>query len=237
MGNIDDRYACRLQAAHDLEQGPGLVFGQRGGRLVHDQDLGVLRQRLGDLDHLHHAGAEFGPRCIRIEILAEILQHGARHLSGGPIVQEERTLARLAVEKDVLRHGKRRHQAEFLKDHGDASALGIVGAGDGHRPGFDGNRAGILQVNAGQDLHQRRFASAVAAHQRMHLATPQGEIDFSEDRNGAEGLLDIAHFKDRVAINHGFASHKIDAVCDGKAPRYKGPSVRPVLTARRRERS
>ena len=42
----------RGQLAHDPEQLLRLMFGQRGGRLVQDQDAAVQRQGLGDLDQL-----------------------------------------------------------------------------------------------------------------------------------------------------------------------------------------
>ena len=42
----------RPQVADDPEQLVDLRVGQRRGRLVHDQDVGVERERPGDLDHL-----------------------------------------------------------------------------------------------------------------------------------------------------------------------------------------
>ena len=48
-----DGDAVVAEPAEQSEQRRGLVLGDRGGRLVEEQDLGFERQRLGDLDDLH----------------------------------------------------------------------------------------------------------------------------------------------------------------------------------------
>ena len=45
-------------------------IGQRGGRLVHDQEARVLRQRLGDLDALAIGDREAADARVDIEIVA-----------------------------------------------------------------------------------------------------------------------------------------------------------------------
>ena len=55
--DVDDRDAPRLQPVDQLEQCLGLVPGEAGRRLVHDQHLGVLGQRLRDLGELPVRGA------------------------------------------------------------------------------------------------------------------------------------------------------------------------------------
>ena len=58
----------------------------------------------------------------------------------------------------------------------------------------DADRAGVLAVDALQDLHQRRLAGAVAAGQRVHLARRDAR---SRPRAGptllSKALLDAAH--------------------------------------------
>ena len=62
---VDDRDARRRELAHDLEQ--RLAFRRRKsrGRLVHDQNARVERQRLGDLDQLLLADAQLGDAALR----------------------------------------------------------------------------------------------------------------------------------------------------------------------------
>ena len=63
--DVDDRDAVAGELPDDLEQ--PLAFGRRQGRgrLVHDQDAGVDRQRLGDLDQLLLADAQRRRRARR----------------------------------------------------------------------------------------------------------------------------------------------------------------------------
>ena len=50
----------------------------------------------------------------------------------------------------------------------------------------------VVGVDAGQDLHQRRLAGAVLAHQRVDLAGAELETDRVERRDAAETLADTA---------------------------------------------
>ena len=62
--DVDDRDALALQVVDDLDELLHLVGREAAARLVHDDELRVEGQRLGDLDHLlvrdaqlrHHAG-------------------------------------------------------------------------------------------------------------------------------------------------------------------------------------
>ena len=67
--------ALVAEPAEQGEQRRGLVLGDRGGRLVEEQDLGFERQRLGDLDDLHlrdrqgaHLGARVDAAVEQVEI-------------------------------------------------------------------------------------------------------------------------------------------------------------------------
>ena len=52
VGDVDDALALGLEGADDLEEMLDLAFGQRRGRLVHDENVGIVGHSLGDLDHL-----------------------------------------------------------------------------------------------------------------------------------------------------------------------------------------
>jgi hypothetical protein len=45
-------------------------------------------------------------------------------------------------------------------------------------------------MHAGEDLHQRAFAGAVFAHQGMHFAAPQIEIDIPKGDDAGKGFGD-----------------------------------------------
>ena len=68
MRNVDDRHPVLSQL---LEHGENLLDvggGQRRGRLVEDQDLGVAGERLGDLDHLAPGQRELASRRVRMDV-------------------------------------------------------------------------------------------------------------------------------------------------------------------------
>ena len=52
MGDENDRQALGFQSAHDTDEIGDLCFAQRCGRLVHDDETGLHRERAGDLDEL-----------------------------------------------------------------------------------------------------------------------------------------------------------------------------------------
>ena len=69
MTDIDDADAALLEAADDVEQTRHVAFRQRRGRLVHDEDAGVMRQSAQDLDALTVADGEDADDLIGREIV------------------------------------------------------------------------------------------------------------------------------------------------------------------------
>ena len=63
-----------------------------------------------------------------------------------------------------------RDEVQLLVDDRDPGRLGVADAGEAHRLAADPDLALVVGVHAGEDLHQRRLAGAVLAHQRVHLA-------------------------------------------------------------------
>ena len=94
------------------------MTGDRGGRLVQQQELGLERERLGDLDDLHLRYRErrhLGPRidgaveqvedCARLPVHLRIVDHA---VSG-----------RQVLEQDVLADRKARDEIALLMDGAD----------------------------------------------------------------------------------------------------------------------
>jgi len=74
MAHEQDRNAPLAQPADDREQAIDLVGRQRGRRLVEDQQAGLDRQRLGDLDQLLVGHRQAPHRCADIEPDVELLE-------------------------------------------------------------------------------------------------------------------------------------------------------------------
>ena len=116
MRDEDDRASRALRARDDVEQPLDLAGAQRSGRLVENDEIGVERQRLGDLDELAlrrgevaHLGVE-RQRVLLPEIgenLAGAAPHGGRDSrpgrpsSGRKIFSSDRKIGR---ETGLLHH-------------------------------------------------------------------------------------------------------------------------------------
>ena len=124
MRDVDDRHAVGLSAIM-REQPLDLGLGERRGRLVHHQDARVLRQRLGDFDHLLLRDAERVHERVSISTPSISSRRALRGASGGDRWYRERP--RLAAEKDVLREAEVGNEREFLEDDRDAEPPRVGG--------------------------------------------------------------------------------------------------------------
>ena len=108
-----------------------VVLRQRRGRLVHDQDARVVRERLGDLDALPVADRELADRRAHVEVAdVERVQHLARALAHrAPVDRAEAALRRVAHE-DVFGDRQLGEEQELLVDRRDAGLLRVLGRGE-----------------------------------------------------------------------------------------------------------
>ena len=77
MRNVDDAGAGLAEDVDHSEQALDLAIGERGGRLVHDHDLGVDADRLGDLHELLLGHAQRFDETLRVDRGSDALP-GAR---------------------------------------------------------------------------------------------------------------------------------------------------------------
>ena len=206
----DDRHAGALQVRHDREQAVGLGQGEARRRLVHDDELGVERQRLDDLQHLALGDGQRRHGRAGREVAAEPLQQ-RRHapVQGRPVDEAQRAGAgRLAADEDVGGRVEVVEEVELLVHEGDAGAERLGDRERGVLDAADRDRAGGGRHDAAQHLHQRRLAGAVLADQPHHLAGMHGEADALEGAHAGVGLLDGAEFEQR--LGHGRSWTGID---------------------------
>ena len=126
MRRVDDRHATGLQAGDGPEEGGDLVVGEGGRRFVHQDDVGLTAERLGDLDDLrlrHRERAHLtGGIDFRFEFLQKFL--GATQLVRA--VDSSEASAGFGAQGDVLRHRQIGDRHQFLMDHRDAGDQGVV---------------------------------------------------------------------------------------------------------------
>ena len=130
VGDIGDADAALAQAPDHLQQPARIRIRQCGRRLVHDDQLGVLRQGLGDLDPLAVRHREAADDGIDVEIMAvEGIEQGASAGPHGGPVHAAPAGARRMADIDVLRHAQLGEQQQFLIDRGDALGRRLAGRG------------------------------------------------------------------------------------------------------------
>jgi hypothetical protein len=168
---------------------------ERRRRLVHDQDLGVVRQGLGDLDHLLRGDGEVTDDAADVERQPQALDQG-RGLAVEPaLVDEDAADPGLLADRDVLRHREVGHEVELLVDDADPGVPGLLRAADLQRLPVHREVAGVRGVDAGEQLHQRRLAGAVLADDGEHLVVPQLEVHVGERLHAGEALADPGHLE------------------------------------------
>ena len=120
--DVDDRRAPLAQGRDHLVQPARLGDRQAGGRLVHDEEPGVERQRLRNLDELLPRDRQRGEWRVRRDVQAELIEvgaHGLAHLRA--VDQPQRTPARrFASEQDVAGDVEIVEQVQLLVDERDA---------------------------------------------------------------------------------------------------------------------
>src|SRR5579863_6746021 len=102
-------------------------------------------------------------------------------------------------------------------DHGDAVAQRVEGRGEPNFLAFELEGAGIRSVDAGDDLHQRRLAGAILAHQSMDMPAFKAKLHVVEREHAGESLADVFDFQqifgawDRPAFAHDLCGRRTEA--------------------------
>ena len=88
VGDVDDADALGGELADDAEEALAFGRGEGGGGLVHDEDAGVEREGLGDLDELLLAHAQAGDAGVGVEVDPEAGEERPR--GGGDMARRSR---------------------------------------------------------------------------------------------------------------------------------------------------
>ncbi len=226
VGDEHDGGALRAQAAQQREQTLGLGGGECRGWLVQDQHPGIPRQRPCDFQDLRLGAPEFTHRPPQIDLLAERGQHRGT-VAQHPCPIHQRASHRFAAKKEIARPVQLRHQARVLVHHRDALRESIAGRVDPHAGTVHADLARIGAIDAGQDAHERRFAGAVLADQRVDFAGTDVERDRVQGADAGEAFRDPDDRQDRISQRSSSASRHRDW-----CPRTRRPACRGGYTGR-----
>ena len=192
VGDEEDGFPLRRQVLHNGHQLVDLLGRQHGGGLVEDEDLVVAVEHLQDLGTLLHTHSDILHLGVQVHVqavpLGELLDLPPRFL-----FLQEAALRRFGAQNDVVQHGEYLHQLEVLVDHADTQCRGIVGIVDLHRLAVLAYLARLGLVQAEQHAHQRGFAGAVFAQQRVDLSLFQLEGDIVVGLDAGELLGNVKH--------------------------------------------
>ena len=112
---------------------------------------------------------------------------------------EENALGRLTADVDILRDRQILHQVQLLMDDTDSLGLRVARAVDLDGRAEQLDRALILCIDAGEDLHERGLSGSVFSDQRHDLARADLKLRVVECVNAREILLDPIHSENRFS--------------------------------------
>ena len=159
--NIYNAYAARLQPANCIKQHIDFSFRQRGGRLIHYDDLGTEGNRSYDLHHLSLCNVQVADDLICPDVKVETIQHFLRFRFHPRHIDQAELRLQLAADEDVFRHRHVQREHQLLMDDADAVLAGAFNIADICFLTFNCNRAGVLGVHATKDFDQSRFARTI----------------------------------------------------------------------------
>jgi len=204
VGDEDDRVALLLEVDELFEELGRLLGRQHGGRLVEDEDLRAAHEGLEDLDLLLHADRDVHDLGLRLDVKIVLFGILLRDLDGLGVVDEEPRLAGHHAQHHVLGDRETRHQHEVLVHHADPVRDGHGRRGETELFAADDDFAAGRLLKSEEHFHERGFAGAVFAHERVDLALAEIEVHalIGGDAVGID-LGDAFHLDDILLVPPG----------------------------------
>ena len=100
-----------------------LLLGEGRGRLIHDEDLRVERERLSYLYDLLHPDADLAHQPPGVDLYAHRVEDFFGLLMHGGPLDEPEAVGDLAVAEDVVSDGEVSNQAQLLVNDADPPAM------------------------------------------------------------------------------------------------------------------
>ena len=126
--DVNNRDTLPGQPADMPEQQFDLAVGDCCGRLVHDDDLCVDRDRFDDFDQLALRNRQVPQRFLGGYMQAAFLNQPLRLFDLGFFVHQT-VFAQFAADKNVFIHGHIQNRVQLLMDHGNAGIHGFFWGG------------------------------------------------------------------------------------------------------------
>src|SRR5712692_2767355 len=142
------------------------------------------------------ADAQVSDGKVRLELEVQLVENALRaavHMFG----VNDAEAPWLTAEKNILGDRELRNERQLLMHHRDSRILGLVNALEAADGAVDMDVTLVSPewIDAAEDVHERRLAGAVLAHQRVNLARLQIERHAIERQNAGKALGDLAHLE------------------------------------------
>ena len=193
--DVDNGNALLLELADMVEEQLHFPLRNGGGRLIHDDHLGVDRDGLDDLDELALCHREVPQRLLGRHVQAALLDQLLRLFDLSLLIHQA-VFPDLPAHKDIFVHGHVQDRIQLLMDHRNAHIHSFLGIG--HMIGLSVEEdlsAGIFRINSHQDLHQGGLSGTVFSHQCMDFTGLHLQLHMVQCHNTRKGFADILHFQ------------------------------------------
>ena len=196
VADENDGQTLRNHLREGVEQGFAFLRREHGGGLIQNQDARAAIQRLQNFHALAFAHTQARHLGIGIDHQSKLLRHRHQLLARSGAVRDGRP-QRLGAEQHVVEHGEVVGEREVLVHHADARRQCRARIARWQHFAMHADAALVGHVVTEKNRHQRRFARAVLAQKREHLARAKRERDVVIGRQRPEALGDVAEFKNR----------------------------------------
>ena len=171
-----------------MEEVLDLFAVEHRGRLVHDDELDVVREGAGHAHDLLVRGAELPDLGVGRQVRVSEPAQQLPGLACGLGALREAAAREFVAEEDVLGDREPVDDVELLVHRRDAELDGGLRCRDLDLLAEPGDLALVGTMHAREHLDERRLARAVLAEDAVHLAGQHLEVDAAQRLNAGEGL-------------------------------------------------
>ena len=198
MRNINQRNSFVAKLSHHAKELLYLRNGQRGGGLIQNNNLRIIRYCLGNLAHLS-LGNRHGPhRSGKADGKSESAEKICCLYLHSCLINNTCRIHRISSEEQVVNYASLQALIQFLMNHCNSVFQCILRTGEVYFLPVQNNGSFILLISTEEALHHRRFSCAVLAHQAHDGSALHIHVDVIQNLVAAEGLTHSVNRQDDV---------------------------------------
>src|SRR5471032_3513335 len=143
------------------------MMAERSSRFVHDDDLGLMRERLGNLDHLLLPDAQLAHTCGGVKIEFDRLKHLFCLAAHTCPIEQTKAIEWLPGEEQIFSNAKIFDYRQLLIDDANSQRARMVVVAQRDFLALDEDAsAWVRAIDTRQYLHQRALAGPILPGKR-----------------------------------------------------------------------